>query len=104
MVVERPVFPKAAIQNENLSILILASAERRVSDKPDVEWQVFERGKCPESGHSHAVFGDVASHLKAAFLKLVKASFHTEILIQDFPYVASSIVFCTVGVTAMQKL
>jgi hypothetical protein len=56
-----------------------------------------------ETGHSYAVFGDVTSHLKAAFLKLVKASFHNEILIQDFPYIASSIGRCTVWVTAKQK-
>ena len=52
VVVERPVFPKAVIQNRNQSILILASAERRVHAKQDVERQVFERGKCPGSGHS----------------------------------------------------
>jgi hypothetical protein len=56
-----------------------------------------------ETGHSYAVFGDVTSHLNAAFLKLVKASFHNEILIQDFPYIASSIGSCTLWVTAKQK-
>ena len=49
--VERPVSPLAVIQDDNQSILILASAERRVCSKADVEWQVFERGKRPESGH-----------------------------------------------------
>ena len=52
--VERPVFPIAVIQDDNQSILILASAERRVYAKLDVEWQVFERGKCPVNGHFRA--------------------------------------------------
>ena len=50
--VERPVFPKAAIQSGNQSTLILAAAERQFYTKPDVEWQVFERGKCPEKSRS----------------------------------------------------
>ena len=50
--IECPVFPIAVIQDDNQSILILASTERRVYLKPDVEWQVLERGKCTEIRHS----------------------------------------------------
>ena len=50
--VERPVLPIAVIQADNLSILILAAAERPAYPKSVVEWQVFERGKCPGSSHS----------------------------------------------------
>ena len=51
MYVERPVFPVAVIQDDNQSILILAAAERPVFTKLDVEWQIFERGECPENKH-----------------------------------------------------
>ena len=72
VVVERPVFPKAVIQNRNQSILILASAERRVSAKPDVEWQVFERGKCPGNGHSRSWFWAATSDLISVIRKRLK--------------------------------